>query len=520
MATNANVSLSLARSIHLTLASFFLVCKLICHKKCYTKLFEKCLYSDSNEKLLVRKPDEEPHNHHADQFTTKYNIPHRQKLVSVAIPTWCAHCGHILPLGRKVNYKCEECSVFWHDRCDPYICKTHCGLNSAILESYLQTIEEVQKIQLTKTKSTTSLKTAVDSKEKISAVVVPPVSSPVTRMKDLRIEDFDLIKCIGKGNFGKVMLARYKLDECVDSSYYAIKILKKHNIVENEEFESLKTEKRVFKLATDENSPFLVQLEAVFQDEFRLYFVMEYVSGGDLMYHIQNRVFRLSDTKFYAAQILIALEYLHARGVLYRDLKLDNILLTNKGYIKLADYGLSKCDMGPESRTRTFCGTPEFMAPELLLDLPYGLAVDFWAFGVLLYQMLESRSPFYGSNEKETFQSILRGKLTFSAEIDKNGKSLITKLLVSKPGERLGVKGHEGWAAIKAHPFFQGIDWDAIKNLRCPAPFIPIIKNNQDCSNFDEIFTSEDVLLTPTPSFVFAKGGTTVIQAAEFFENF
>ena len=127
---------------------------------------------------------------------------------------------------------------------------------------------------------------------------------------------------------------------------------------------------------------------------------MEFVNGGDLMYHIQNRPFSLQDVKFYAAQVVVALEFLHSRGILYRDLKLDNILLTSDGNIKLADYGLSKCDMTEEKRTRTFCGTPEFMAPELLLDLPYGFSIDFWSFGVLLYQMLESKSPFYGSNDK------------------------------------------------------------------------------------------------------------------------
>lgn len=488
-----------------------LVCKLICHKKCYNKLFEKCLYSESGNDKLPNS-QQEHQDPLIEQFTSKYNIPHRQKLVSVAIPSWCAHCGHILPLGRKINYKCEECSIVWHDRCDPHICKSHCGLNGSLIETYTETMQSVKRDQLSKSNS--NIKTTV-SQSKLAC----PHQSPVAKMKNLKIEDFELIKCIGKGNFGKVMLARYKLDNS-DSGCYAIKILKKHSIVENEEFESLKTEKRIFQLATAEGNPFLVQLETTFQDEFRIYFVMEYVNGGDLMYHIQSRPFFLEDCKFYAAQVVIALEYLHSKGILYRDLKLDNILLTKAGNIKLADYGLSKCDMTVESRTRTFCGTPEFMAPELLLDLPYGFAVDYWAFGVLLYQMLESKSPFYGNNEKETFQSILKGKVVYSAEVDKNGRALMSKLLVTKPSERIGVKNGEGWKAVKDHAFFNGIDWAALKALNLPVPFVPKIKDEEDFSNFDEMFTNEDVALTPYPSFVYAKGGVNVSQAIEAFSGF
>ena len=447
-----------------------------------------------------------------EQFTSKYNIPHKQKLVSVAIPSWCAHCGHILPFGRKINYKCEECSIVWHDRCDPYICKHHCGLNANIIESYCSTMQIVHRQQISK--STSNIKTSVAE----AVLPISPQLSPVARMKNLNIDDFELIKCIGKGNFGKVMLAKYKKEE--GAGYFAIKILKKHSIAENEEFESLKTEKRIFQLATNEGNPFLVHLEASFQDDYRIYFVMEYINGGDLMYHIQTRLFSLDDCKFYAAQVVIALEFLHSKGILYRDLKLDNILLTKAGNIKLADYGLSKCDMTTESRTKTFCGTPEFMAPELLLDLPYGFAVDFWAFGVLLYQLLESKSPFYGNNEKETFQSILKGKLAFSSEIDKQGKSLISKLLISKPADRIGIKNGEGWRAVKEHAFFSGIDWTALKQLKLPVPFVPKVKNPEDVSNFDEIFTNEDVLLTPYPSFVFSKGGNNVTKAAAVFAEF
>ena len=492
----------------------------------------KCLYS--SDKQIGKSADDGEEGTQdvlIEQFTSKYNIPHRQKLVSVAIPSWCAHCGHILHLGRKVNYKCEECSIFWHDRCDPHVCKSHCGLNANILESYLNTMKTVQQQQ--EIDRNTSKSNSVRTKVKVASSTVlfdktmtatatatttaMMMTSPSEFKENLTIDDFELIKCIGKGNFGKVMLAKYKY-KLSEFEYYAIKILKKLSIVENEEYQSLRTEKEIFQIATKEGNPFLVHLKTTFQDDFRLYFVMEYVNGGDLMYHIQTRTFSNEDCKFYAAQIVVALEYLHSRGVLYRDLKLDNILLTRAGNIKLADYGLSKCEMNAESRTKTFCGTPEFMAPELLLDLPYGLAVDFWAFGVLLYQLLEGRSPFFGSNEKETFQSILRGKLVFAPDTDKDGKALISNLLVQKPAERIGIKTGQGWKAIKEHFFFSSVNWIELKKLNVLVPFTPKIKSPEDVSNFDEIFTNEEVQLTPYPSFVLAN--TVITGSASIFAEF
>lgn len=422
----------------------------------------------------------------------------------------------MLPLGRKVNYKCEECSLMWHDRCDPHICKNHCGLTSTIVEAYYDKIKEVNlKRETSKATIKSQVSTSASLKTSISSASIS--KNPSFKTPALSINDFNLIKCIGKGNFGKVMLANHISDP---NKYYAIKMLKKHSIVENEEYESIRTEKKVFRLASEENNPFLVQIHSIFHDDYRIYFVMDYVSGGDLMFHIQNRAFSLSDCKFYAAQVLLALEYLHSRGVLYRDLKLDNILLTLSGNIKLTDYGLSKCDMKADSKTKTFCGTPEFMAPELLLDQPYGMAIDFWAFGILLYQMLENRSPFYGESEKETFQSILKGKLQFSSSIDKNGKSIISKLLQSNPLERLGMKGGSGWKAVKEHSFFAEINWEALKQLRVTVPFVPIINDSQDVSNFDELFTSEDVLLTPYPSFTFVNGGVNIQKAISIFAEF
>ena len=373
-----------------------------------------------------------------------------------------------------------------------------------MIEAYLKSIASVQLRP-----------EAIKKAESLAALNQPFSPLRLTQSKlpaKLFIEDFTLIRCIGKGNFGKVMLATHRDDP---QTYFAIKMLKKYSIVENEEYASVRAEKKILKMASNEGFPFLTQAHAFFQDDNRIYFVMEFVEGGDLMFHIQNRQFSLADSKFYLAELVLALEFLHEKGVMYRDLKLDNVLLSRDGHVKLADYGLSRCDLPADGLTRTFCGTPEFMAPEMLLDQPYGFAIDFWAFGVLVYQVLENRSPFYGNNEREIFQATLKGKFDFLPSTDKHSRSLITKLLTAKVADRLC-----DWSAVKAHPFFTGVDWEALKQLAVPAPFVPELSGPEDTANFDEIFTSEEVVLTPYPSFVMARDGMSMSKALEAFESF
>ncbi|KAL4890212.1 hypothetical protein BDV59DRAFT_195148 [Aspergillus ambiguus] len=320
---------------------------------------------------------------------------------------------------------------------------------------------------------------------------VPP---PQPKIR-IGLDHFNFLAVLGKGNFGKVMLAETKSTR----KLYAIKVLKKEFIIEHDEVESTKSEKRVFLIANKERHPFLLNLHACFQTETRVYFVMEYISGGDLMLHIQRGQFGLKRAQFYAAEVLLALKYFHENGVIYRDLKLDNILLTLDGHIKIADYGLCKENMWYGATTSTFCGTPEFMAPEILLDKKYGRAVDWWAFGVLIYQMLLQQSPFRGEDEEEIYDAILADEPLYPIHMPRDSVSILQKLLTREPELRLG-SGPTDAQEVMSHAFFRNVNWDDIYHKRVPPPFMPSISSPTDTSNFDQEFTSVTPVLTPVQS--------------------
>ncbi|KAI1180697.1 hypothetical protein F4777DRAFT_585512 [Nemania sp. FL0916] len=323
---------------------------------------------------------------------------------------------------------------------------------------------------------------------------LPLATDPGTGQR-IGLDHFNFLAVLGKGNFGKVMLAETKKSRRL----YAIKVLKKEFIIENDEVESIRSEKRVFLIANRERHPFLTNLHACFQTETRVYFVMEYISGGDLMLHIQRGNFGTKRAQFYAAEVCLALKYFHENGVIYRDLKLDNILLTLDGHIKIADYGLCKEEMWYGSTTSTFCGTPEFMAPEILLDKKYGRAVDWWAFGVLIYQMLLQQSPFRGEDEDEIYDAILADEPLYPIHMPRDSVSILQKLLTREPDQRLG-SGPTDAQEVMSQPFFRNIVWDDIYHKRVAPPFMPTIKNATDTSNFDSEFTSVTPVLTPVQS--------------------
>uniref|UniRef100_A0A8C4IG49 protein kinase C n=1 Tax=Dicentrarchus labrax TaxID=13489 RepID=A0A8C4IG49_DICLA len=312
------------------------------------------------------------------------------------------------------------------------------------------------------------------------------------RKGPLSLQDFRLIAVLGRGHFGKVLLSEYRKT----GTMYAIKALKKGDIIARDEVESLMCEKRIFEVVNLSHHPFLVNLFACFQTPEHVCFVMEYTAGGDLMMHIHTDVFTEPRAVFYAACVVLGLQFLHDHKIVYRDLKLDNLLLDTDGYVKIADFGLCKEGMGFGDRTSTFCGTPEFLAPEVLTDTSYTRAVDWWGLGVLIYEMLVGESPFPGDDEEEVFDSIVNDEVRYPRFLSTEAIGIMRRLLRRNPERRLG-SGEKDAEEVKKQPFFRNVDWEALLQRKVPPPFIPSIGGKEDVSNFDEEFTTEAAALTP-----------------------
>ncbi|XP_035896199.1 protein kinase C isoform X2 [Anopheles stephensi] len=306
------------------------------------------------------------------------------------------------------------------------------------------------------------------------------------------LNDFNFIKVLGKGSFGKVMLAEKKGTDEV----YAIKVLKKDVILQDDDVDCTMTEKRILALAA--KHPFLTALHSCFQTPDRLFFVMEYVNGGDLMFQIQRaRKFDEPRAAFYAAEVTLALQFLHRNGVIYRDLKLDNILLDAEGHCKLADFGMCKEGITGDNLTSTFCGTPDYIAPEILQELDYGPSVDWWALGVLMYEMMAGQPPFEADNEDDLFEAILRDDVLYPVWLSREAVSILKGFMTKNAAKRLGCT--DGENQIRSHPFFKDMDWEALEQRKVRPPFRPR-RSARDALNFDTEFTKEDPVLTPVPN--------------------
>ncbi|KAK3702286.1 Serine/threonine-protein kinase [Vermiconidia calcicola] len=311
------------------------------------------------------------------------------------------------------------------------------------------------------------------------------------RQRSLKIEDFDLLKVVGKGSFGKVMQVMKKDTQRI----YALKTIRKQHIISRSEVAHTLAERSVL---AQINNPFIVPLKFSFQSPEKLYLVLAFVNGGELFHHLQKEQrFDINRSRFYAAELLCALECLHGFGVIYRDLKPENILVDYVGHIALCDFGLCKLDMKDEDKTNTFCGTPEYLAPELLHGQGYTKAVDWWTLGVLLYEMLTGLPPFYDENTNEMYRKILAEPLHFPGPeiVPPAARDLLTRLLDRDATRRLGTNGA---SEIKAHPFFHSIDWRKLLDRKYEPSFKPSVLDERDTANFDKEFTSE----APTDSYV------------------
>ncbi|XP_023215923.1 calcium-independent protein kinase C-like isoform X4 [Centruroides sculpturatus] len=512
------------------------VCTCVVHKRCHEFVVTKCPGSRDTT---------------ADEFTAgsrfNINMPHRFTVHNYKRPTFCDHCGSMLYGLFRQGLQCESCSMNVHKRCQKNVAN-NCGINPKQMAEILSVMgisgdklsrkkkktsisESPNKLSQVTERSRTSplpsttdpqpdltsphLETGTDKSNQM-ALRIPGITLSSDQNRDkshttigvhmdddhynyesrpnrLGLEDFTFIKVLGKGSFGKVMLAEKKGTEDV----YAVKVLKKDVILQDDDVDCTMTEKRILTLSA--KHPFLTAIHCCFQTEDRLFFVMEYVNGGDLMFQIQKaRKFDEPRARFYAAEVTLALMFLHRNGVIYRDLKLDNILLDSEGHCKIADFGMCKENIINGATTTTFCGTPDYIAPEILQELEYGPSVDWWALGVLMYEMMAGQPPFEADNEDDLFESILHDEVLYPVWLSKEAVSILKGFMTKNPAKRLGcIASQNGEQTILNHSFFKDMDWDALEARKVKPPFKPKIKTKRDVNNFDSDFTKEEPVLTP-----------------------
>ncbi|XP_066051322.1 protein kinase C delta type isoform X3 [Chamaea fasciata] len=459
-------------------------CNAAIHKKCIDKIIGRCTGTAANSRDTMFQKE-------------RFNIdmPHRFRVYNYMSPTFCDHCGSLLWGLVKQGLKCEECGMNVHHKCQKKVANL-CGINQKLLAEALNQVSQkstrrsdsgsVESVGIyqdfdKKHKAPGGDTTADNSEyDKLWEVnTTKPV--PRAARRKFNIDSFVFHKVLGKGSFGKVLLAELK----GKNEFFAVKALKKDVVLIDDDVECTMVEKRVLALAWE--NPFLTHLYCTFQTKDHLFFIMEFLNGGDLMFHIQDKGrFDLYRATFYGAEIVCGLQFLHSKGIIYRDLKLDNVMLDKDGHIKIADFGMCKENIGGDNKASTFCGTPDYIAPEILQGLRYTFSVDWWSFGVLLYEMLIGQSPFHGDDEDELFESIRVDTPHYPRWITKESKDILEKLFERDPAKRLGVTGN-----IREHPFFKTINWTVLEKREADPPFKPKVKSASDYNNFDREFLSE-----------------------------
>ncbi|XP_048338714.1 protein kinase C epsilon type isoform X2 [Sphaerodactylus townsendi] len=491
------------------------VCTCVVHKRCHELIITKC--------AGLKK--QEAHDEVGSQRFS-VNMPHKFSIHNYKVPTFCDHCGSLLWGLLRQGLQCKVCKMNVHRRCESNVAP-NCGVDARGIAKVLTDLGITPEKITNSGQRRKKLVPGAESQplvpgsspgedDRSKSAPTSPCEQEITelennirkalsfdnrgeehqgagtastdnqlnalgengengdvkaQMKRMGLEEFNFIKVLGKGSFGKVMLAELKGKDEV----YAVKVLKKDVILQDDDVDCTMTEKRILALAR--KHPYLTQLYCCFQTKDRLFFVMEYVNGGDLMFQIQrSRKFDEPRSRFYAAEVTSALMFLHHHGVIYRDLKLDNILLDAEGHCKLADFGMCKEGILNGVTTTTFCGTPDYIAPEILQELEYGPSVDWWALGVLMYEMMAGQPPFEADNEDDLFESILHDDVLYPVWLSKEAVSILKAFMTKNPNKRLGcVASQNGEDAIKQHPFFKEIDWVLLEQRKIKPPFKPRI---------------------------------------------
>lgn len=339
-----------------------------------------------------------------------------------------------------------------------------------------------------------------------------PITQTIIRTPDLGIEspeDLECIKTVGTGTFGRVMLIRNKRHKSVHEpdpesrnhiidkkpsivparhGYYALKMLNISQVIKLRQVDHVKNEKNCL-LAIQ--NPFIVQLFWTYRDDNYLYMLLEYVPGGELFTYLRNaHKFENDKALFYAAEIVSALAGLHEKDIIYRDMKPENVLIDCQGHVKLTDFGFAK---KVKDRTWTLCGTPEYLAPEIIQSKGHGKAVDWWSLGILIYEMLAGFPPFFDENPFDIYRKILENRLEFPRHFESNARDLIKRLLVDDRTRRLGCL-RKGSQDVMDHKWFstRGFTWDDVYNRKLRPPILPIVNHPGDHQNFEDFDDDEE----------------------------
>jgi len=309
------------------------------------------------------------------------------------------------------------------------------------------------------------------------SVSFDPKSSTTAIPQKVGLDDFEILRLVGRGGYGKVHQVRKKNTNQI----YAMKVMRKEYLVQTNNVSYTISERNIMR---NVRHPFVASLHYAFQTKGKVYLVMDFLNGGPLLNHMR-RASHLSEdfVRFYAAELILALEYLHSLDIIHRDLKPENIMITQEGHLALADFGLAKVNVTEKDSAKTICGTVEYMAPEIIRCVGHGKAVDWWSLGILIYDMMTGHPPFRARQRNILQKEILKAEVKIPRYVSQQASSLITALLNPIPEKRLGFRGaHE----IKSHEFFAEIQWDKLLKQELAPPFTPDVRDGLlDTTYFD-----------------------------------